>query len=221
MLGYTLHQNVLNASFFGIPQRRIRWYGVAIRNDLQWTYKRPQETYEQIFLKDVLIPDSVLNAGLEANCRECKNAIVDEKTIKHIEWRDTNEYLIQVPITHLYPIGYLNGLHMQGYRIYSPLGHATTLLHRSGGVGSQTSLYWINGRLRRLHVLECKRIQGYPDDFPLSVFPRIAIGQLGNAVIPEMVKRVFEGIQGIEENYRDPFPRNLSPLPSSLLKQDD
>ena len=70
-------------------------------------------------------------------------------------------------------------------------------------------------------MLECKRIQGYPDDFPLSVFPRIAIGQLGNSVIPAMVKHVFEGIQGIEENYRDPFPLNLSPLPSSLLKQDD
>ena len=143
LLGYTLHQNVLNSSFFGIPQRRIRWYGVAIRNDLGWTYQRPQETYEQICLHHVLIPDSILDAGLEANCRECKSAIVDKKTIKHIEWKDNSEYIIQVPLLHLFPIGYLNGLHMQGYRIYSPLGHATTLLHKSGGVGSQTALDWI------------------------------------------------------------------------------
>ena len=56
--GYKMNHYLLNSGFFGIPQSRKRIYFVAIRDDLPLSSFRPVETYEKIFLKDILLPDA-------------------------------------------------------------------------------------------------------------------------------------------------------------------
>ncbi|GHT15076.1 hypothetical protein AGMMS49573_00490 [Endomicrobiia bacterium] len=59
-LGYILHKNILNASYFGIPQARERVYFVALRKDMKTSNKRaldynaPKANRKNIFLEDIL-----------------------------------------------------------------------------------------------------------------------------------------------------------------------
>ncbi len=48
-------------------------------------------------------------------------------------------------------------------RIYHSDGLARTMCSGSGGMGKNTGMYQINGRVRRLTPLECEKLQGFPD----------------------------------------------------------
>ncbi|WP_341787961.1 DNA cytosine methyltransferase [Rickettsia endosymbiont of Cantharis rufa] len=60
-IGYKVYRNVLNASLFGVPQARKRVYFVCLRKDFssEYTlkYVKPKESYERIFLDDILEKD--------------------------------------------------------------------------------------------------------------------------------------------------------------------
>ena len=90
-------------------------------------------------------------------------------------------------------IGYVNKAG-QGERIYSVNGQADYAISlMAGGVGARTGLYFVNNRVRRLSLTECKRLMQFPDDFIVS--PGIqGYKQLGNAVIPPMIEKVYDGI---------------------------
>ncbi|WP_341791594.1 DNA cytosine methyltransferase [Rickettsia endosymbiont of Gonocerus acuteangulatus] len=81
----------------------------------------------------------------------------------------------------------------QGERIYSPFGHSITLSAFGGGVGARTSLYYINGRVRRLSINECKSLMGFPKDHYVADGLK-GYRQLGNAVIPQIVANIYDSI---------------------------
>lgn len=61
-------------------------------------------------------------------------------------------------------MGYSKG-NSRAERVYSPVGASVALSSSTGGGGSPTGLYEINGSLRRLMPIECERLQGLPDDW--------------------------------------------------------
>lgn len=182
-IGYRVSHCLLNASFYGIPQARKRVYFVAIRKDLSLTFTPPEPTYEQIFLADVLLP---------------------KKQTKHLEiQRDDIVTYNTSKQQSLFNIGNLKPLRLgsfnktgQGSRIYGITGHAITLSGVGGGLGGMTGLYlnrkhkqtWI---FRRLHIEEAKAVMGFPCNHYVSDGYK-GYRQLGNAVIPRMIKQVYQ-----------------------------
>ncbi len=174
--GYRVKHAVLNASDFGVPQSRKRAYFVAVRKDSVLDFEIPKPNYLERFLSDIMLSND-----------ECDDMII-ERDDMHIEKLQEQDKALR-PIR----VGYLNK-GGQGERIYSTQGHAITLSANGGGVGSRTGLYYVDGKVRRLHINEAKQVMGF------SKSHRVGQGlsgyrQLGNAVIPEMISHIFDGVK--------------------------
>ena len=171
-IGYSVHYDILNSGNFGIPQKRERVYFVCLRNNQPLAYMPPKETLCKKYLSDILLPDN-----------ECEELIVK---------RDDIVFTNSAPVHALRPVrvGYFKEAR-QGERIYATTGHAITL-----GVNGRTGLYWVNGTVRKLHIKEAKQVMGFSSTHSVSS-GRQGLKQLGNAVIPAMVERVFKRVHHI------------------------
>ena len=173
--GYVVYCDMLNSSDFGIPQKRERVYFVCLRKDRRLEYTPLEATYYKKYLKDILLPNS-----------ECQDLIIN---------RDDIVITNKEPETDLRPVrvGHLNKAG-QGERIYAITGHAITISANGGGVGARTGLYWVDGSVRKLHINEAKRLMGFNVKHNVSQGLQ-GLKQLGNAVIPKMVNRVYGNIR--------------------------
>jgi DNA (cytosine-5)-methyltransferase 1 len=187
-LGYTVFHQVLNASHFGVPQKRERIYILAFRNDLgiqQFTF--PTSADEPKRLIDACLPDT------ETDALVIQRDDIQMKESVNVEADMLGNYP-QKPIR----IGTVNK-GGQGERIYHPYGHAVTLSAYGGGVGAKTGLYLINHRIRRLAPRECARISGFPDTFQLSANRNVSYRQFGNTVVVNVLMAILYAIEGIIE----------------------
>jgi len=182
-IGYDFFYKVLNASNFGVPQKRERIFMVAFRKDLNVnSFIFPSGTNKPVTLQDFL-----------------EKSKIDEKLIikrDDIKFKENIE--IKTDMFGNYPqrpirIGTVNK-GGQGERIYSPLGHAITLSAYGGGVGAKTGLYKINNDIRRLSSQECRRITGFPESFKLHPKPTVSYRQFGNSVAVPVLKSILERI---------------------------
>ena len=191
-IGYRVTWKVLNASLYGCPTARKRIYIVAIRADLGVVdFRFPEPTREPVKLADVLLPDDQTDAYVVRN-----HAFhPDQDAIDRAEGKTA---------LRLLSVGRIgdNPKAKQGYRVYSPAGHAVTFLHRGGGVGAQTGLYLVNGRVRKLHPREMARCMGVPESFviPASSSYEQVRRMLGNSVVVplvgQLIKRVVDVLEG-------------------------
>lgn len=176
--GYRVYRHVLNASFYGIPQARFRVYFVAVRQDLPFISHFPVPTQEEIYLEDVLEEQVEEWLFIERD-----DIIFDQREIAAQK------------AMHPLRIGYFGkkskeGKLYQHSKIYSPLGHATTVMtDRRGG-----STYEIGDRVRCLSLNETRKVMGFPAHHVLSPGRTAAYEQLGNAVIPKMVGHIYDAI---------------------------
>ncbi|MBV7440284.1 DNA cytosine methyltransferase [Weeksellaceae bacterium TAE3-ERU29] len=171
-LNYNVHYEVLNSSHFGLPQNRERIYIVAFHKNINSKhFKFPKPTNEPICLNDIL-EDSPTSAK-----------IIERDDIEIYKDYNSPPNLFQEIALPNKPIqiGKVNK-GGQGERIYHTMGHAITLSAYGGGVGSKTGLYLINGKIRKLSVRECARVQGFPDNFIINDSPTQAYKQFGNSV---------------------------------------
>lgn len=182
-IGYRVWYKVLNAGYYGVPQKRERIYIVCIREDLKVDdFKFPEPTYEPVKLRDILLPDS-----------ETKDFIINRNDIFIDKDKIPSEVLFnRYPLKPI-RIGIINK-GGQGERIYSDLGHAITLSAYGGGVASKTGAYLINGVVRKLAPLECAYVQGFPKDFKIPVPKTQAYQQFGNSVAVPVLKHIIKAI---------------------------
>jgi len=177
-IGYKVHRHILNASLFGVPQARERVYFVCLRKDFgsEYTlkYTKPKESYKKIFLDDILEKDVEKNLYIDRDDIVLDTSPV-ERQLKPIRIGKVNK----------------GG---QGERIYSPSGHSITLSAFGGGVGARTGLYYINDKVRRLSIGECKSLMGFPQNHYVADGLK-GYQQLGNSVIPQMIGNVYESIR--------------------------
>ena len=174
-IGYRVEHSALNASHFGVPQKRERVYFVAIRKDVPLRFTQPEKTMHPKYIKDVLLPDS-----------RTKDLVVSRNDIKFDKPRE------QEPALRPIRIGLLNK-GGQGERIYSDQGHAVTLSANGGGAGHRTGLYLVNNKVRRLHLDEAKQVMGFDRNHIVS--PGLqGYKQLGNAVIPSMITQIHKNV---------------------------
>jgi len=183
-LNYNVFYEVLNASNFGVPQKRERIFIVAFHHSLDikefcfpHTYGAPT-TLDRFLIKDEAITQDLVIQRDDIQLKEC----VDVS-------RDMLGNFPQKPIR----IGIVNK-GGQGERIYSSKGHAITLSAYGGGVGAKTGLYMIDGKIRRLAPEECRNIMGFPDSFKLHSNRNISYRQFGNSVVVNVLKAIIEKV---------------------------
>jgi DNA (cytosine-5)-methyltransferase 1 len=182
-LGYSVYHKVLNASNFGVPQKRERVYIVAFRGDLNIDNFQFPITYG----KPTKLKDCLLDSKEVLDCIVTRDDVVlkNDVKIEKDEFGNFSQKSIRLGIVNK------GG---QGERIYSPLGHAITLSAYGGGAGAKTGLYLIDGVIRKLAPRECARITGFPDSFTVDPNKNSAYKQFGNSVVVNVLKSIVENI---------------------------
>ncbi|BAQ61160.1 DNA-cytosine methyltransferase [Geminocystis sp. NIES-3708] len=191
-IGYDVFYQVLNASNFGVPQKRERIYILGFRKDLKVKmFIFPNSYSKATSLIDFCLDDS-----------ETKDFIINRSDIKMNENLEiTRDILGNYPQKTI-RIGTINK-GGQGERIYHQFGHAITLSAYGGGIGSKTGIYLINGKIRKLAPRECARIMGFPDDFIISGSNNIAYKQFGNSVVVNVLRLIVENVLQINNLFAE------------------
>lgn len=84
----------------------------------------------------------------------------------------------------------------QGYSVYHESGKSISLSSRGGGLADKTGLYHDDLCIRKLTVLECKRLQTVPEDYLMNVSNSQAYKMLGNGWTVDVVSHIFKGLRG-------------------------
>ena len=173
-LGYTFNYKVLNATDYGVPQKRERIYMVCFRKDLgvvEFAFPKPFALRKHV--EDFLLQDANF----------VKNLYVDRDDIRYNNEQDnmTSNKSIRLGIVNK------GG---QGERIYSVKGIAITLSANGGGVFAKTGGYLVNGKPRRLHQRECARLMGFPDSYLMAKNRNQAYKQFGNSVVIDVLQYI-------------------------------
>ncbi len=209
-LRYNVVHQLLNASDFGVPQRRERVLIVGVRADLGIRFSFPTATHGE----DRLIHDQWVTGdyweehGLARPSDLPKRLRRRAARLEHEfpqymlpRWRTVRDAISdlpalacgeQCPIT---PNHYFN----PGARSYpghtgSPFDSpAKTLKAGDHGVpGGENTLRLPDDSVRYFSVRECARLQTFPDDWVLEGSWTESMRQLGNAVPCRMVRIVIE-----------------------------
>ena len=183
LAGYKVHEAVLNAGDYGVPQQRQRIYLVCIRQDLPDCFMFPLPLPNATVLNDILQPiDSGFNLKKHAIHRS--DFQFDPKKVNALSANCEKK-----PIR----IGFWNK-GSQSERIYSPYGHAVALTAHGGGGGARTGTYLIDGVVRKLTPRECARLQGFPDSFQIPVSDSQAYKQFGSSVTVPVVAAIAQSL---------------------------
>ena len=173
-INYKIFWQILNSSHFGIPQNRKRLYIVAIKNEFtNQKFEFPEADFRPTYLKNILLPNKL-----------CTHLLIQDPPF----W--TRNLNTIVPELKPIRIGFIKKAR-QGERIYHEYGHAVTLSASGGGLGGKTGLYWIQDKVRKLHIDECKRLMGFPPQFQLNEISTQSYKQLGNSVIVPLIQQIL------------------------------
>jgi DNA (cytosine-5)-methyltransferase 1 len=174
--GYIVNHKILNSSHYGIPQSRKRVYFIARRSsDTVEPICFPAPNYKPIYL------DNILEKSVSSDL-----SVSREDMVLNIKSQSTKYALAPIRIGIVNKGG-------QGERIYSTTGHAITLSASGGGVGARTGLYLVDDVVRRLSIIESKRVMGFSDTHTVSS-GLLGYKELGNAVIPEMISLIYTNL---------------------------
>ncbi len=175
LCGYEVFHQTLNASHFGVPQRRERLFFVCFRKDLGVVdFRFPDPPNPPVSLEERLLP---------ADDPRLQQLVVRRSDLR---MKDT---LPSKRENRPLRIGTV-GKGGQGERVYSSMGHAVTLSAFGGGVGAKTGMYRIGSVIRRLHPEECRRIMGFAEGFLLHPKLNVCYKQFGNSVVVPVVAAI-------------------------------
>lgn len=155
-IGYDPFWAVLDASRYGIPQKRVRLYITALRKDLGWSWVPPEPTDEPCKLADVLDPEETIDERYYLSEKALKGAVAHRK--RHMQkgngfgfqiadpegkantllaryFKGGNEIMIDSDKRKMKLVG-KTGKGGRGTHIYDPEGVAPTMTYSGGGRAS-------------------------------------------------------------------------------------
>ncbi len=183
-IGYRVFWKVIDAGQHGVRTARKRVYIVCIRRDLGIpSFEFPEPTLEPVRLADALLPDD----------QTAEYVVRGHPVTIHPDAEPPAGAAAGLKVIRVGHVGDGDRVR-QGYRIYSPAGLAITFMRRGGGVGAQTGLYLVNGKVRKLAPREMARCMGFPDSFviPPSLSYEQARRLFGNSVAVPVVRQIFD-----------------------------
>lgn len=181
-LGYNAKWRVMNASDYGVPQNRKRWYCVGFRDDLKIGFEEQQnEGYKKYYhfpekckLK-MTITDIV------------KDIEIDEYRISEIAEKNINTYLSEFKKSKRYnEDNILLANEIRASRCnYRCDGISPCLTAKMGTGGNNVPVYV--KQMRKLTEKECLKIMGFPDWYKIDANSMHSYKQIGNSVVVSVV----------------------------------
>lgn len=208
-IGFKCSYKVLNASDFGVPQKRERLFIVA--NSLGLNYKFPVKQTEAITVEEAIADLPFLENGAKENLQPYKMsphseyaALMRQKTgtscTGHLVTR--NSPLVLERYTHVLQGGNWESIPDKLMANYADKNRCHTGIYRrlqsdhpSVVIGNYRKNMLIHPHENRgLSVREAARLQSFPDDFVFSGSIGFQQQQVGNAVPPMLAKALFKSI---------------------------
>lgn len=199
---YIVESEVLDASDFGVPQRRLRAFVKAYKKDIVWVWPKKKK---KISVEDAIGFLPSLEAGEESNI---KWHFARNHSAQHILWMKNTSTGKSAFENKVYFPKKDNGERIKGYNTtYRRIlwnEPAPTITMRNDAISSQLNVH--PGRKRKngtysdarvLTPLELMILSSLPKNFPMpEKTPEMLIRKcLGECVPPLLVKSVLQGIK--------------------------
>lgn len=211
-LKYNVIFRLLNAADYGVPQKRERVVIVGIRNDLNISWNFPEGAYSE----DALLWDKYVTGAYwdshnvsPASADWARRSLQKERLLLQYgmfrpdkkPWITVRDALKGLPEPYRQGNAYDEHLLRKGAKEYA--GHtgsdidqpSKTIKAGGHGVpGGENMIKYPDGQVRYYTVLEAKRIQTFPDDYPISGSWTEAMRQLGNAVPVKLANTIANSL---------------------------
>ncbi len=173
---YSLLWSTLNMADYGVPQRRVRLFGVGVRGDgIALEFPAPTHTKEKNLLDD---RTEWVRFG---NIRDGKGMKpLSAKELKGV-FRRLRRHSMRG-----------NGFSVQIIDDQDMMMTVLGVMYRGSGTGSNSTLVWDGGRVRSVSLLEARRAQGFDDAYQFCGTIKEIWQQVANAWPPLMVKKLVE-----------------------------
>lgn len=175
-LGYKVFHKIINASDYGVPQKRERLLMIGVRNNINRTYHFPEETHSDN------IPSKKIKTKL--------SAVIDELAIK-----DNKYYFSEKAV-----LGAKRAKNNMKRALAQDLnGQCLTITSHLAkvSINSRDPVLLVDpktDKYRRFTTREAARIQSFPDCFTFVGSDGDAYRQIGNAVPPVVMWNIASSI---------------------------
>jgi DNA (cytosine-5)-methyltransferase 1 len=206
-LKYNVVFRLVNAADYGVPQKRERVIIVGIRDDLNLAWSFPEQTHSE----DALLWSKYVKGDYWAkHSIQLMDMNIEKKRLinKHgffpptlKPWLTVRDAIADLPnpqqIKDYHPEHY----HRGGARSYA--GHTGSDVDQPskalkagdhGVPGGENMIRFPDGSIRYFTILEAKRVQTFPDDYPILGSWTEAMRQLGNAVPVKLGQVIAESL---------------------------
>jgi DNA (cytosine-5)-methyltransferase 1 len=213
-LWYNLDFAFLNATDFGVPQRRERVFIVGFRGELEidWKFPTPTHSYDSLLRSMWVSNDYWERHQIAKKRRPAAPANLENRIARIRDWRDRPSDLPWLTVrdaihdlpdprrkdhSDAIPNHWLN----PGARSYH--GHTGSVLDAPAKVlkagahgvpGGENMLAYDNGEVRYFTVRECARLQTFPDNYIFEGPWTRCMRQIGNAVPVKLAEAMASAV---------------------------
>lgn len=209
-LKYNIVFRLVNAANYGVPQKRERVIIVGIRSDLKIAWSFPEETHseEALLWSKYVTGEYWAKHNIQPTSSDLLSIDIEKKRLvaKHgffpptlMPWLTIRDAIIDLPnpnkVNDFHPEHYYRG----GARVYP--GHTGSDIDQPskalkagdhGVPGGENMIRFTDGSVRYFTILEAKRMQTFPDNYPILGSWTEAMRQLGNAVPVKLGQTIAE-----------------------------
>lgn len=172
-LEYKVHYKVMNASDYGIPQNRNRWYCIAVRSDIDFEYKFPEKVSLKYTLKDIIEYD-----------------ISEKYNITDVAKSNIDKFIEEFKISNRYnqdEVLIANEVRKSRCNFRCD-GISPCLTAKMGTGGNNVPI--VTDQNRKLTEKECLRIMGFPSWYNIAQNKMQSYKQIGNSVVVPIIKMI-------------------------------
>ena len=218
-LGYHIHQSVLNAKDYGIPQNRERLFVVGFKQNCDFSFPVPipLEITMQDLLQDIVedkyfLPEKGVKfvtsiKNLNKRYTQVNGTIsLCQKANQQFNWH--GDFVADTPNMEKYYLSesvkkYVLSTGTKDFyskpktdlEIARPLLSTMAKMHRAG-----VDNYITRGeKLRKLTPRECLRLMGFSDDFKIVVSDTQMYKQTGNSIVVDVLIHILLAVYGKSE----------------------
>ena len=190
-LGYEFEWRVMNASDYGVPQNRKRWYCVGFRKDLQIGFDERNKKYKKIYkfpekeelnykVEDIVKPIQSHDYDVSDTCK--KNILSFLPKFQQNKRYNENNLLIANEIRPSRCNFRCDGI--------SPC-----LTAKMGTGGNNVPVYV--EQMRKLTERECLSLMGFPDWYRIDENSMHSYKQIGNSVVVSIISKMAKEIVNV------------------------